>query len=95
MLEMVDEEPVEKPLMASSSAAITSQDSINISLVLTMMDSGVSGHYLDAAIIRDLKHCLQAYVHLPTPRKILNLGGALLDGTVEGVLTRPCHPRLR
>ena len=50
------------------------------------MDSGASGHYFDDAIIRDLKHRLQVCVHLATPRKILPGGGALLDGTVEGML---------
>ena len=51
-----------------------------------MVDSGASGHYFDDAIIRDLKHRLQDYVHLTTPRKILTAGGAMLDGTAEGVL---------
>ena len=39
-----DEEPVEKALMASWSTAITSQDSVNINPVTSMMDSGASGH---------------------------------------------------
>ena len=51
-----------------------------------MMDSGASGHYYEDAIIRDLKYRLQDYVHLATPRKIRTSGGALLDGTAEGVL---------
>ena len=81
-----DEEPVEKALMASSSAAIISQDSTKNNLVTTMVDSGASGHYFDDAIIRDLKHRLQDYVHLATLRKILTTGGAPLDSTAEGVL---------
>ena len=81
-----DEEPVEKALMASSSAAITSEDSVNSNLATLIVDSGASGHFFDDAIIRDLKHHLQDYVHLTTPRKILTAGGALLNGTAEGVL---------
>ena len=55
-----DEEPVEKALMASSSAAITSEGSVNSNIAATLMvDSGASGHYFDDAIIHDLKHRLQ------------------------------------
>ena len=74
-----DEEPVETALIASSSAAITSRNSVNSNLVTFMMDSGASGYYFDDAIIRDLKHRLQDYVHLTA-------GGALLGGTTEGLL---------
>ena len=81
-----DKEPVEKTLMTSSSAAITFQDSVNSNLATLMVDSGASGHYFNDAIIRDLKHRLQDYLHLATDRKILTAGGALLNGTVEGVL---------
>ena len=80
-------ESVEKALIvASSTAAITTEDSVNSNLVTLTVDSGASGHYLDDAIIRDLKHRLQDHVHLATPRKILTAGGAMLDGTAEGVL---------
>ena len=34
----------------------------------------------------DLKHRLQNFINLATPRKLLTTGGALLDGTAEGVL---------
>ena len=51
-----------------------------------MVDSGVSGYYFNDAIIRDLKSRLQDYAHLATPRKILNVGGALPDVTAEGML---------
>ena len=54
-----DEESVEAALMALSSAAITSQDSVNSNLVIIMVDSGASGHYFDDVIFRDLKHRLQ------------------------------------
>ena len=81
-----DKEPVEKTLMAWSSVAITSEDSVNSNLATLMVDSGGSGHYFDDAIIRDLKHRLQDYVHLATPRKILTTGGAMLDGPAEGML---------
>ena len=78
-----DEEPVEKALMALSSAAITFQDSVNSSFVTTMVDSGASGYYVDDAIIRNLKHRLQNFA---TPRKILTVGGAMLDGMAKGML---------
>ena len=41
-----DEETAAKALMALSSAAITSQDSISNILAIIMADSGASGHYL-------------------------------------------------
>ena len=81
-----DEEPVEKIIMTSSSAFIIPQDSTNNNFVIIMVDSGASDHLFDDAIIRDLKHCLQGYAHLATPRKILTARGALLDVTAEGVL---------
>ena len=80
------EEPVEKVLMASSSVAVTSEESVVDNLATLMVDSGASGHYFDDVIIHDLKHRLQDYVHLATPRKILTAGGAMLDGAAEGVL---------
>ena len=81
-----DKEPVKKTLMASSSAVITSQDSVSNNLVTIMVDTRASSHEFDDAIIRDPKHRLQYGVYLATPRKILPVGGALLDGTAEGVL---------
>ena len=81
-----DEEPVEKIIMTSSSAFITSQDSVNNSFVIIMVDSGASDHFFDDAIIRDLKHCLPGYAHLGSPRKSFTARGALLDVTAEGVL---------
>ena len=51
-----------------------------------MVDSGALDNLFDAAIIRDLKHCLRGYAHLATPRKILTARGALLDVTAEGLL---------
>ena len=55
-----DEEPVEKALGALPSVAVTSEDSVNSNLATLMVDSGASGDYFDDAIIRDLKHRLQA-----------------------------------
>ena len=77
---------VEKALMASSSVAVTFKDSVNSNLVTIMVDSGASGRYINDAIIQDLKRRLQDYVHLTTPHKIPTVGGALLNGTEEGVL---------
>ena len=84
MFGMVDDvKPVEKALMTLSSGAITSQDSVNRNFVTIMVGSGASGHYFDNATTRDLKHRLQDYVYIATPRKILTAGRALLDGKVE------------
>ena len=54
--------------------------------VTVLVDSRASGHYFDDTIIPDLKHHLQDYTSLRALRRILTAGGALLDGTAEGVL---------
>ena len=72
--------------MASSWVAVSSEDSVSSNLATLMADSRASGHYFDDAIIRDLKHRLQDYVHLNKPRKILTAGGAMMNGTAEGML---------
>ena len=56
----------------------------NVATVL--VDSGASGQYFDDLVIPKLKHCLRDYTSLSTPRTILTAGGALLDGSAEGVL---------
>ena len=81
-----EEEPDMKALVASSTAVIISEDGVNGNLVTFMVDNGASGHYFVDAIIRDLKNRQHDYVHLSTPRKILATRGALLNGTIEGVL---------
>ena len=54
MFGMADnEKPVEKTLMASLSATITSQDSMNSNPVTIMVDSGASDHDFNLAIICD------------------------------------------
>ena len=58
----------------------TSEGSVNGNLATLVVDSGASGHYFDNAIIHNLKHRLQDYAHLATPRKILTTGGAVLQG---------------
>ena len=72
--------------MASSSITVTSEDSVNSNFTTLVVNSGASGHYFDDAIIRNLKHRLQDYVHLAALRKILTAGGAILDSTAEGIL---------
>ena len=84
-----DEKPVEMALGVSPSVTVTYEDSVNNNLATLIVDSGASGHYFDDTIIRDLKHRLHDYVHLTTPRMILTAGGAMLDGTAEGVLQGP------
>ena len=84
-----DEEPVEMALGVSPSVTVTYEDSVNSNLATLIVDSGASGQYFDDTIIRDLKHRLHDYVHLITPRMVLTAGGAMLDGTAEGVLQGP------
>ena len=50
-----EDETAEKALMASSSVAVTSEDSVNSNFAILMVDNGASGHYFDDAIICDLK----------------------------------------
>ena len=54
-------------------------------VVTFSVDGGASGPSFDDTIIPDLKHPLHDYTSLRTPRTILTAGGALLDGTAEGV----------
>ena len=49
-----DEEPDKNAFMASFSAAIKSQNSINSNSVTLIANSGASDHSFDDAIIRDL-----------------------------------------
>ena len=81
-----DEKPTEKVIMASSSVAVTSEDSVNSNLATFMVDSAASDHYFAHASIHDFRHRLQDYVHFTTPSKVLTAGGVLLNGTAEGVL---------
>ena len=53
------EEPVEKPLMALLSAAVTSDDSVKSNIATLMVDNGASAHYFDDAINNDLENRLQ------------------------------------
>ena len=55
-------------------------------LVHVLVESGASDHYFDDFLIPELKCHLMDYTCLTTPLKILTAGGALLDGTGEGVL---------
>ena len=55
-------------------------------VVTVLVDSGASSPYFDHTIIPDLKHRLQDYISLSTPRTIFTAGGALLDGTPECML---------
>ena len=72
-------------LMASGPAAFKHRPSAGDDSVNVLLDSGASGHYFDDLIIPNLKHLLLNYVILTTSRKILTAGGALLDGTAEGI----------
>ena len=73
-------------LMASGPAAFKHKPSAGDDSVTVLVDNGASSHYFNDLIIPSLKHRLLNYVLLTTPRKILPAGGALLDGTAEGIL---------
>ena len=72
--------------MESEPAEIERKPHESSNVVTVLVDSGGSGHYFDGLIIPELKHRLQDYTSLSTPHTILAAGGALLDGTAEGVL---------
>ena len=73
-------------LMASESAEIERKLRVNGNVVTVLVDSGASGHHFDDLIIPELKYLLQDDTSVSTPRTILTAGGAVLDGTAEGVL---------
>ena len=73
-------------LIASGPAAFKHKPSAGNDSVTILVDSGASGHYFDDLIIPSLKHRLLTYFLLTIPRKILTAGGALLEGTAEGIL---------
>ena len=73
-------------LVASGPAAFKHKPIAGDDSVTVLVGSGASGHYFDDLIIPSLKHRLLNDVLLTTPRKILTTGGALLDGTAEGIL---------
>ena len=73
-------------LMASGPAAFKHKPSAGDHSITVLVDSGASDHYFDDLIIPSLKNRLLNYVLLTTPRKILPAGGALLNGTAEGIL---------
>ena len=73
-------------LVASGPAVFKHKSSAGDNSVTVLVDSGIFGHYFDNLIIPSLEHRMLNYVLLTTPRKILTAKGALLDGTVEGIL---------
>ena len=73
-------------LMASGPAAFKHKPSAGDYSVTILVDSGAFGHYFNDLIIPSLRHRLLNYVLLIIPRKILTAGGALLEGTAEGIL---------
>ena len=78
--------PLEPEPLEPEPAEIERKPHESGNVVTVLVGSGASGHYFDDTIIPDLKHRLQDYTPLSTPRTILTAGGALLDGTAEGVL---------
>ena len=73
-------------LMASEPSTFKHKPSAGDDSVIVLVDSGASCYYFDELNIPSLKHRLLNYVLLTTPCKILTAGGALLDGTVEGII---------
>ena len=56
------------------------------SLVSVMVDSGVSGHYFDDALIPRLRYRLENYQELAIRRYITTAGGHQLEGAGQGLL---------
>ena len=73
-------------LVASGPAAFKHEPIAGDDTFTVLVDSGASVHYFDDLITLSLKHRLLNYVFLTTPRQIITAGGALLDGTAEGIL---------
>ena len=79
--------PLYGTALISSRAPIAYNNASDCSnLVHVLVDSGASDHYFDNFFIPELNRRLLDYTRLTTPRKILTAGGALLDGTGEGIL---------
>ena len=73
--------------LMSSPAPVTYNNASDLSNpVHVLVDSGASDHYFDDVLIPGLNRRLLDYTCLTTPRKIPTAGGALLDGTGEGIL---------
>ena len=72
-------------LRTSGPAEIKRKLYVNGYVVHVLVCSGASDHYFDDLIIPELKHRLQE-TSLITPRTILTAGGAMVDGTAEGVI---------
>ena len=73
-------------LMSSPAPIAYNNASDNSNFVHVLVDSGASDHYFDDFLTPKLNRRLLDYTCLTTPRKILTAGGALLDGTGEGIL---------
>ena len=72
-------------LMASGPVAFNHKSSAGDDTVTVLKDSGPSDRYFDDLMIPSFKHRLLNYALLTTSIKILTAGGALLDGTAEGI----------
>ena len=72
--------------MPSTASSAYDDYSNNCNLVQVLVAGGALGHSIDDFLIPELNYRLQDYTCLATPRKILAAGGALLDGTGEGIL---------
>ena len=81
-----DEPLYSAALMTSEPSEIERKPHMNGNVDIVLVDSGDSVHYFDDLIIPELKHRLQDCPFLSTPRTMLTVTGALLDGIAEGVL---------
>ena len=72
-------------LMALGPSTFKHKPSVDDGSVTVLNNSGASCHYFDDLNIPSLKHRLLNHVFFTTPCKILTAGGALLDGTAEGI----------
>ena len=79
--------PLYGTALMSSPAAIAYNNASDCSDPVHMLvDSGASGHYFDDFLIPEPNRRLPDYTCLATPHEILTAGGALLDGTGEGII---------
>ena len=80
------EPPYGTVVVASGPTTFKHNPSAGDDSVTVLVGSGASGHYFGDLIIPSLKNRLLNCVLLTTPRKILTVGGALLDSTADGIL---------
>ena len=81
-----EEGPLYGTALMSLPASVTYNSASDCgNLVHLLVDSGASDRYFDEFLIPEFNRHLLDYTCLTTPRRIPTAGGALLDGTGEGI----------